>query len=212
MPSDYTPSELARASTIPSRWYLDPQLLDLERDRIFARTWQPVAFAKTVAEPGSFAAAEIAGEPVVVTRAKDGVLRAFSNVCRHRASVIADGCGKSATLRCPYHGWTYALDGRLLACPEFEGVLDWETSSVRLPEYRVETWGPYVFVNQDVSANSPCQNTRLRRQVNFQILATISRAGKASAAKSAKTDPLGGKSAHKAAGGQPERAQKRPAA
>ena len=60
--------------------------------------------------------------------------------------------------------------------------------------------------------NSPCQNTRLRRQVNFQILATISRAGKASAAKSAKTDPLGGKSAHKAAGGQPERAQKRPAA
>jgi choline monooxygenase len=152
LPSDYTPSDLARASTIPSRWYLDPQFLDLERERVFGKTWQPVALAKTVAEPGSFAAAEIAGEPIVVTRAKDGVLRAFSNVCRHRASVIADGYGKSATLRCPYHGWTYALDGRLLACPEFEGVLDWETSSVRLPEYRVETWGPYVFVNQDVSA------------------------------------------------------------
>jgi choline monooxygenase len=152
LPDDYTPADLARATTIPSRWYLDPQFLDLERARVFAKTWQPVALAKTVAEPGTFAAVEIAGEPVVVARAKDGVLRAFSNVCRHRASLIADGCGKSATLRCPYHGWTYALDGRLLACPEFEGVLDWETSSVRLPEYRVETWGPYVFVNQDLSA------------------------------------------------------------
>ena len=151
-PTTTRPSELARATTIPSRWYLDPQFLEMERERVFGRTWQPVAFAKTVAEPGTFAAAEIAGEPVVVARAKDGVLRAFSNVCRHRASVIADGCGKSATLRCPYHGWTYALDGRLLACPEFEGVLDWETSSVRLPEYHVETWGPYVFVNQDASA------------------------------------------------------------
>jgi choline monooxygenase len=152
LPHDYIPADLARATTIPSRWYLDPPFLDLERERVFARTWQPVAFAKTVAEPGTFAAAEIAGEPVVVARARDGVLRAFSNVCRHRASIIASGSGKSATLRCPYHGWTYALDGKLLACPEFEGVEDWETSSVRLPEYRVETWGPYVFVNQDALA------------------------------------------------------------
>jgi choline monooxygenase len=152
LPGDYIPTELARARTIPADWYLDAAFLDRERERVFGRTWQPVAFAKTVAEPGTFAAAEIAGEPVVVTRAKDGVLRAFSNVCRHRASTIADGSGKAASLRCPYHGWTYSLDGRLLACPEFEGVLDWETSRVRLPEYRVETWGPYVFVNQDESA------------------------------------------------------------
>ena len=57
-----------------------------------------------------------------------------------------------AALRCPYHAWTYGLDGRLLACPEFEGVLDWEKSQVALPEYRVETWGPYVFVNQSADA------------------------------------------------------------
>lgn len=149
---DYTPSDLARATTIPARWYLGPEFLAQERELVFARTWQPVAFAQTVSHPGTFATAEIAGEPVIVARAKDGVLRAFSNVCRHRASIIADGCGQAASLRCPYHGWTYSLDGRLLACPEFEGVLDWDKSAVRLPEYRAEIWGPYVFVNQHAAA------------------------------------------------------------
>ncbi len=152
MADDYTATELARAKTIPSRWYLDPEMLDLEREKIFARTWQPVGHAKTVVEPGTYFSCEIAGEPIIIARAKDGILRAFSNVCRHRASIIADGAGKAATLRCPYHNWTYALDGRLIACPEFEGVLDWETSSVALPEFRVEIWGPYVFVNQDANA------------------------------------------------------------
>jgi choline monooxygenase len=152
LPHDYSPTELARASTIPSRWYLDPAMLEAERERIFGRTWQPVGHAQTVAEPGTYFACEIAGEPVIVARAKDGVLRAFSNVCRHRASIIAQGGGKAATLRCPYHNWTYALDGRLIACPEFEGVLDWETSSVELPQYRAEIWGPHVFVNQDAGS------------------------------------------------------------
>jgi choline monooxygenase len=155
LPLDYSPTELARAKTIPSRWYLDPTMLEAERERIFGRTWQPVGLAQTVAEPGTYFACEIAGEPVIVARAKDGVLRAFSNVCRHRASIIvaaAGGAHRGATLRCPYHNWTYALDGRLIACPEFEGVLDWEMSSVELPQYRVGIWGPYVFVNQDAGS------------------------------------------------------------
>lgn len=149
----YAPTtDLARATTIPARWYLDPGMLDLERTQVFGRTWQPVGLAGKVSQPGTYFSCEIAGEPVVVTRAKDGVLRAFSNVCRHRASIVADGEGKAATLRCPYHGWTYGLDGRLLACPEFEGVLDWDKSTVCLPGFRVETWGPYVFVNQGGAA------------------------------------------------------------
>ncbi|HML16886.1 MAG TPA: SRPBCC family protein [Bryobacteraceae bacterium] len=150
---DYSPTaDLSRASTIPARWYHDPQIFDAERERIFARTWQPVGHAKTVADPGSYLACEIAGEPIVVTRAKDGVLRALSNVCRHRASLIAEGHGKAAALRCPYHAWTYSLDGHLLACPEFEGVLDWDKSRISLLPYRVEAWGPYVFVNQSADA------------------------------------------------------------
>ena len=152
MIDDYTPKELAYATTIPARWYLDPRMLEIERESIFARTWQPAGFASSVAEPGTFLTAEIAGEPIVVTRAKDGVLRAFSNVCRHRASIVAEGQGKAASLRCPYHAWTYGLDGRLLSCPEFEGVEDFEKTDIALPAYRVEIWGPYVFVNQDPDA------------------------------------------------------------
>lgn len=150
---DYSPTaDLSLAATIPARWYRDPSMLHLEREKIFARTWQPAGHAKTVADPGTYFACEIAGEPIVITRARDGVLRAFSNVCRHRASIVAEGCGKATSLRCPYHAWTYGLDGRLLACPEFEGVLDWDKSQVALPQYRVEVWGPYLFVNQSADA------------------------------------------------------------
>lgn len=145
-------TDLAHASTIPARWYFDPEMLTREREKIFARTWQPAGFTKDVADPGSYFTSEIAGEPILVARGKDNVLRAMSNVCRHRASLIADGRGKAQTLRCPYHNWNYSLDGRLIACPEFEGVADWDPSNVRLPEFRVEVWGPYVFVNLDSGA------------------------------------------------------------
>lgn len=152
-PADYTfePS-LARASTIPARWYTDPEMLPLERRRIFHRTWQPAGYADAVAAPGAYFACEIAGEPVLVTRAKDGVLRAMSNVCRHRGAVIAEGKGDAQVLRCPYHAWTYNLDGALLGQPEFEGVENWDRSRVCLPRFRVEAWGPFVFVNLDPAA------------------------------------------------------------
>lgn len=152
MARDYSPTDLAHASTIPARWYFDPDMLERERERIFARTWQPAGLAKNVAEAGAYFSGEIAGEPILIARAKDNVLRAMSNVCRHRGSPIADGAGKAAALRCPYHNWTYALDGRLLACPEFEGVADFDQSAVRLPEFQVRIWGPYVFVNLDPAA------------------------------------------------------------
>jgi len=144
--------DLAHASTIPARWYTAPGMLVCERNRVFARTWQAVGHAEKVAKPGSYLACDIAGEPVVVARSADGALHAFSNVCRHRGAVIAEGCGQSNTLRCPYHAWTYALDGRLLSQPEFEGVADWDRSTVCLPRFRAETWGPFVFVNQDPDA------------------------------------------------------------
>lgn len=151
--NDYSPTaDLSRAATIPARWCVDPGFLELERERIFARTWQPAGYLGDVAEPGQYFACEIAGEPIVVARAKDGELRAFSNVCRHRAAVIIDGKGRGPSLRCPYHNWTYSLTGQLLSQPEFEGVQDWDLTKVCLPQYRVATWGPFVFVNQDPQA------------------------------------------------------------
>ena len=138
---------LAHALTPPSSWYTDPQFLVKEREEIFWRTWQPVGHAARVLNPGDYLASEVQGEPIVIVRGNDRVLRAFSNVCRHRASTIVEGHGCAKSLRCPYHAWTYSLDGRLLVAPEFEGVADWDLSQVRLPAARVETWGPFVFVN-----------------------------------------------------------------
>lgn len=145
--SDYQPtSDLSRAATLPARWYTDPRMLELENNKIFGRTWQAVGHARKVANPGDYFACEVMGEPLVVARGEDGVLRAFSNVCRHRASTIAAGEGNCRTLRCPYHGWTYGLDGKLLGQPEFEGVNDWDRASICLPAVALETWGPFVFV------------------------------------------------------------------
>ena len=151
--SDYTPQpDLSRATTLPGRWYVDPAFLALEKEKIFWRTWQPVGYLNQAAKPGDFFACEIAGEPLVIIRDKSGILRALSNVCRHRGSIIAAGHGNGGVLRCPYHGWTYTLDGRLLGQPEFEGVNDWERSAVSLPQFRIETWGPFIFANLDPHA------------------------------------------------------------
>jgi choline monooxygenase len=145
---------LSSAQTIPSSWYTDPQVLLREKEKIFWRTWQPLGHAAKVAAPGSYLAAEILGEPCAIVRGNDGILRAFSNVCRHRASTILDGSGCAKSLRCPYHGWTYSLDGALLVAPEFEGVENWNRSEVRLPAMRVEEWGPFVFANVDSQATA----------------------------------------------------------
>ncbi|HXA52984.1 MAG TPA: SRPBCC family protein, partial [Candidatus Acidoferrum sp.] len=110
--------------------------------------------AAHVAAPGTFMACDIAGEPVLITRAQDGQLRAMSNVCRHRGSELCSGHGAANVIRCPYHAWTYTLDGALHGAPEFDGVANWDRARVRLPQFRVETWGPYVFVCQDDAAPS----------------------------------------------------------
>jgi choline monooxygenase len=141
--------DLSSAHTIPSSWYTDAQVLLKEKEKIFWRTWQPVGHAAKVATPGSYLATEILGEPCAIVRGNDAILRAFSNVCRHRASTILEGSGCAKSLRCPYHGWTYSLDGALLVAPEFEGVENWQRSDVRLPALRVEEWGPFLFVNLD---------------------------------------------------------------
>ncbi len=153
--SDYqAEQDLSRASTIPRRWYLDPQVADLEKRKIFWKTWQPVCHVEQILRAGDYFACEVNGEPVVAIRETDGSIRAFSNVCRHRAHPVATGKGNRKSLQCRYHGWTYGLDGRLLAAPEFEGVQNWKLTDVCLPELRVETYGPYVFVNLDSKSES----------------------------------------------------------
>jgi choline monooxygenase len=143
---------LAFASTPTSAWYFDAGVLAAELERVFARTWQLVGREDQVAEPGDYFTASIAHEPLVVVRGADEQLRALSNVCRHRAGPVATGAGNRKVLQCGYHGWTFALDGRLLGTPEFDGVECFSKEAHCLPEFRVETWAGLVFVNLDENA------------------------------------------------------------
>jgi phenylpropionate dioxygenase-like ring-hydroxylating dioxygenase large terminal subunit len=137
-------------ATLPWSWYTDPEVLRREHELIFRRTWQYVGHADELPEPDTFAATRAGEVPVVLTRAADGELRAFLNVCRHRGSVVVDGRGKRASLQCPYHAWTYALDGSLRAAPRADEGIDRDTLGlVRLP---LERWGPFLFVNPDPAA------------------------------------------------------------
>jgi len=143
---------LASAATLPSRCYTDGRFLDIERERVFGRTWQLVGREDQVSSPGRFFTAEVAGEPVVVARGADSRVRALSNVCRHRAGPVAAGEGSCQAFRCGYHGWSYALDGRLLNTPEFDGVEGFRKEEQALPEFRLESWIGLLFVNLDSSA------------------------------------------------------------
>ena len=138
--------------TLPWGWYSDPAVLELERDRIFRRSWQYVGHTGEVAEPGSFAATWVGDVPVVLVRDREDTLRAFLNVCRHRGSIICDGSGRRETLQCPYHAWTYGLDGRLITAPRAKREGGIESPELGLVQLRLDTWGPLVFVNPDPDA------------------------------------------------------------
>jgi choline monooxygenase len=148
-------SSLAEASTIPALWYCDSRIADLERLNVFSRTWQLVARTDQLNQPGDFVSAQVAGEPLIVVRGGDGVLRAFFNVCRHHAAaVVTQACGQASILQCPYHGWKYGLDGSLKGTPEFEGVQNFDRGENGLVPVRVEAWECFVFVNLDPGAAS----------------------------------------------------------
>jgi choline monooxygenase len=152
------------ARTLASRFYTDPAILEIEGDKIFRRTWQLVGtldescgevngVKRTISDPESFFTADIAGEPIIVVRDHQGCLRAFSNVCRHRAGPIALGSGCRNVLRCQYHGWTYTLDGRLIGTPDVEGVEFFDRRSMGMVPLRLETWEKFIFVSFQVNAD-----------------------------------------------------------
>ena len=151
------------AQTLASRFYTDPAVLETEKDKIFRRTWQLVGTLsqpcgevngtkRTISDPESFFTADVAGEPIVIVRDKQGILRAFSNVCRHRAGPIALGSGCKNVLRCQYHGWTYTLDGRLIGTPDVDGVEFFDRSTMGMVPLGCETWEQFIFVNFDLHA------------------------------------------------------------
>ena len=136
----------------PWAWYTDAGHLRAEQERIFRPAWHYVGHFGRLPEPPSYFASVSGGIPVVVTRDREGELRAFVNVCRHRGSEVAAGEGRRESLPCPYHAWTYNLDGVLRAAPRADREPGFDAGDVSLVALRLETWGPFLFVNADAAA------------------------------------------------------------
>jgi choline monooxygenase len=150
MPDNDTTVALERAHALPARHYFGEDMLACEQRNVFARSWQLLARRELLSAPGDHVVESIGNVPVLIVRGNDGELRAFPNVCRHRAGPLALCNGKGAkSLQCKYHGWTYTLDGQLRSAPEMTGAKDFDVADIRLPPLRVHEWQGLVFVSLD---------------------------------------------------------------
>jgi phenylpropionate dioxygenase-like ring-hydroxylating dioxygenase large terminal subunit len=132
--------------------YTEPRWFEREQRAVFAATWQWIGHTEKLRDHGSYLTADVAGMPIVAVRDKSGVLRAFYNVCRHRAHHLLAGEGTANAIVCPYHAWTYTLDGQLAAARKTGNLVDFDPSGICLEQIAIEEFGGFVFVNLDRSA------------------------------------------------------------
>ncbi len=142
------PRLLEAAKTLEGDRYCSPEVFALERERIFARSWSCVVREERLTSPGDYVIVDLAGESLIVTRDNDGAVRAFFNVCRHRGTrMCSEPAGRfNGSIQCPYHAWTYALDGMLLAARNMQDVPGFKRSAYPLREAAVGTVDGFVFV------------------------------------------------------------------
>lgn len=138
---------IEKAVTPPSSWYIDPSFFHLELDRVFYRGWQAVGSTEQIKNPGEFFTGRLGDVEFVVCRDDSGNVRAFYNVCRHHASILASGSGQKSCFVCPYHGWTYGLNGNLLKATRISGMRDFNVNDFGLIPIKVATWGTFVLLN-----------------------------------------------------------------
>lgn len=136
------------AETLPAWCYTSDAFFARERERVFARAWQFVGRVDEV-PAGGWRAVETVGGPVLLLRQKDGTLGAFANTCRHRGARLATGCGGGLRLVCPYHAWSYRLDGSLAGAPGMDETAGFDTARWSLTPVRFEIWASFVFVCYD---------------------------------------------------------------
>ncbi|MBY5986316.1 aromatic ring-hydroxylating oxygenase subunit alpha [Roseovarius atlanticus] len=144
------PFEQARA--MPPEVYKTDAFLQAEIEHIFRKEWFCVGRADALAKPGDYVTCELADQPVIVLRDREGDLKAFSNVCRHRMSTLLHGRGHTKSIVCPYHAWTYNLDGSLRGAPAMSGNSGFCKSDYALPEIRCEEWLGWVFITLNPEA------------------------------------------------------------
>ncbi len=145
----YNPNApLDDAYSPPAEWYTDARILDFERRNVFAKSWQMIGRASQVREPGQYATADLAGEPILIVRGHDGILRGFFNLCRHKGSaILTEPEGIVQQLRCPYHAWTYTLEGTLKGVPDFTSVRNFDPAKNGLVPVRTALWENWIFAN-----------------------------------------------------------------
>jgi Rieske 2Fe-2S family protein len=154
--------------TLPSSWYYSDVTFALEKERIFCREWLCAAREEQVPKPGDHLVLDIAGESILIVRNRQGVLRAFYNVCRHRGSrlcrpdqgpqtgaAVQGGVIAGRSILCPYHQWAYDLDGHLIAAPHLADVPGFHKSGISLHPVGVECWGGFIFVHLTPSEAQP---------------------------------------------------------
>lgn len=143
-----------RSLSLNAEAYVDPGWHQLDLDAVISRSWQWVCHVEKVREPGAYTTIEIAGKSIAVVRDNDGQLRAFYNVCKHRAHELLSGDGQSTRIMCPYHAWVYRLDGQLARAPHTEQLEDFKIEDICLDQVQVEEFCGFIYVNLDKNAKS----------------------------------------------------------
>jgi phenylpropionate dioxygenase-like ring-hydroxylating dioxygenase large terminal subunit len=152
--ADLAASPLEEATTMPPEVYRSAALYEWERERLFAREWLCTGLAADIPNPGDYVTYSINDQPVFTIRSADGGIRSFANVCLHRMMRLLDGRGNRQRIACPYHAWTYGIDGRLVGAPHMKRTPGFEPRRLCLPEIRTEAWDGWVYVTLNPEAPS----------------------------------------------------------
>ncbi|NOD65004.1 MULTISPECIES: SRPBCC family protein [unclassified Ruegeria] len=150
--SDGFSTDPFNTSSLKAEAYVDPSWYQVDQNEVLAKTWQWVCHVEKLRAPGSYTTVEIAGRPIAVVRDREGTLRAFYNVCKHRAHHLLSGEGETTRIMCPYHAWVYKLDGQLVRAPETESLANFKTSDICLDQVQVEEFAGFIYVNLDPNA------------------------------------------------------------
>ena len=136
------------AKSLSQRYFVSPEIFAQEQEKIFSEQWVLVGHQSQIAKAGDYLTADVAAESLIIVRDKQGAIHGFYNVCRHRGSrLLENRNGQSAAIQCPYHAWTYALDGRLIGAPHMDEVLGFSKADYSLHAVNLALWEGFIFVN-----------------------------------------------------------------
>lgn len=150
--SENASKPIEEARSMPPGVYHSPGFLALEESEIFSKQWICIGRAESIPKTGDYIACDILDQPVVVVRGKDGVIRGFSNICLHRMARLLEGTGNAKRVVCPYHAWTYGLDGALVGAPHMEQNACFDKKDYKLPEVKAAVWQGWVYVSLNADA------------------------------------------------------------